>query len=1077
MVTTNKVLTVSYGTFSCTLEGFDDSFETMKAIAEYFRDLAADDRYFGAEPPTPDADMLARIAERETTRRVDARMDRDRIVLRATSPGAAAVAAAIQPEAAPADVSFADQIARDTAVGAAMAEAAPAASARDDTVTMTQGTPQQASDANDLHPAPYAQDDFVTEAPQVVATAPFVPDPASVAAKLNRIRAVVSRVRDVAPQSVADANPPASETVADPTIDLVQAQFVDADADAIGVVQAVVVASEPIEVLPAFGDHVLIDDEHADVTVNGPAMPLDPAVTPASLREIKHETDEYAFAVMDDLMAGILVYPDAVTLGDTTMPVADPTADVIEGFLQVDLDQPDFSPAEPQVFATATDDTDARDLAADHKDVVAGNGAMDVADALDLYDSEFTEADDIGYDDAEPVIDAPAIAGAATSGVADVETADAARAPIRNDVWDAEAHEFAAGDFAADDFASAGADEDLAVETADDLSADAGIADMTAREVVAVEIVTTETAPVETVATEIVAVETITTEIVSFETTDPAAEDVSQVDPVAAPEDGLDLILARLQSKAARRADGLAAEPVAATSAPEVAAVMPPAALTVEAEPEAAVTAASAVSPLRARVMKMKRADFQAAIDRGLIEETPDDLAPDARAVAVISAPVSADLAVPPRSSALSREAEADLARELAEVEAELGGSAGQGGLIPFDALDDDALDDDAFEDDLELDADWVADADTAQSLFADEDEDEGDRDREIMGDARADDEEDDEDILAGETRSAVMAAVAAAAATAAAEAAAAVIPAAPANGLRATRRDETAAADRATSEDLDDDLDDDMQPRGMAGQRLAEANADRDVMRLMAKTISEMDEPENTHRRSAIAHLRAAVAATKAEKKEGGVLKAATEVAPYREDLASVVRPRRPVAEGSSNTPRPADPRPAPLRLVAEQRVDLPAQSSGSTGQSVTVRPRRIMVADAPARPATASGRDAADATLPRTASQMTHAVPLIEAPAGGFAEFADQVGAQSLSDVLEAAASYLAFVEGQDAFSRPQLMTKVRQLNGVDYSREDGLRSFGMLLRAGKIEKLKGGRFTVSDRIGFRPDARAAG
>lgn len=240
-------------------------------------------------------------------------------------------------------------------------------------------------------------------------------------------------------------------------------------------------------------------------------------------------------------------------------------------------------------------------------------------------------------------------------------------------------------------------------------------------------------------------------------------------------------------------------------------------------------------------------------------------------------------------------------------------------------------------------------------------------------------------------------------------------------------------------------------------------------MSRLMAKAESAMTEPESANRRNAIAHLRAAVAATKAEQSAGTLPPRASEATAFHDDLASVVRPRRPVGEPGPATPRPPEARPAPLKLVAEQRVDLRGDGTAAPASVTPVRPRRVALAVLPdAAEAEAEAPPPAEATVGAGVAAVAE---------GGFAEFARKMAATQLPDVLEAAAAYLVHVEGHATFSRPQLLGKAREGSVHEVSREDGLRVFGQLLRKGKIRRLEASRFTVTEEIGFKPAARRAG
>lgn len=195
---------------------------------------------------------------------------------------------------------------------------------------------------------------------------------------------------------------------------------------------------------------------------------------------------------------------------------------------------------------------------------------------------------------------------------------------------------------------------------------------------------------------------------------------------------------------------------------------------------------------------------------------------------------------------------------------------------------------------------------------------------------------------------------------------------------------------------------------------------------RILNQTDEHLNAPEGRRQRDAFAQLKAAVAATEAAREFGDDGPSDTKGDAFREDL------------GAHDAEEKSEARdPSPLRLV-------PSQTSAAPVDAAADRLRQI------------------------AAKVEENMAP----KGGGFAEFAAEQGATDLSDLLEAAAAYIAFVEGDEDFSRPQVMKKVQSASEEEISREDGLRSFGRLLRQSKIVKLNNGRFQVSEHTRFRPN-----
>ena len=270
----------------------------------------------------------------------------------------------------------------------------------------------------------------------------------------------------------------------------------------------------------------------------------------------------------------------------------------------------------------------------------------------------------------------------------------------------------------------------------------------------------------------------------------------------------------------------------------------------------------------------------------------------------------------------------------------------------------------------------------------------------------------------------------------------------------------------------------------------------DAAVARILAQTNSALEVPETKRRRSAIAHLKAAVMATVAERKinpNASNHDATVKMDPYRQDLNQAVRPTpdRPTTERPATerpaTERPATERPAPLVLVSAQRIDrprnlaadaqrpipqivpnpaqapTPAQMPAAQQHVIPVRPRRVSAATTSGPAHAIAPQPARDIDDDLTADAFDRVFATDTKPS--FADFAESLGAASLPALIEAAGAYCTLVLDTPSFTRPQLFRQMQQVPDLaEMSREDSLRSFGKLLRDGRIQKSVRGQFVLS-------------
>ena len=261
-----------------------------------------------------------------------------------------------------------------------------------------------------------------------------------------------------------------------------------------------------------------------------------------------------------------------------------------------------------------------------------------------------------------------------------------------------------------------------------------------------------------------------------------------------------------------------------------------------------------------------------------------------------------------------------------------------------------------------------------------------------------------------------------------------------------------------------------DLRPAGARAQEKQKAlsappDEDDALARILTESAMRLSDPEAMRRRSTMASLKAAVAATEAARASGERPEAELEA--RRDRFRRDVRQVEDEVHGVEHAPaRSAS---SPLRLVASQRVDLGTEEAVAppVAEEISARPVPVRSVEQPVdqpvvQPAAQNVAQPASLPVPR---------PLAGEREADFASFAARMGATTLPDLIEAAAAWRSFVWARTDVSRPELLQLASEALPGEPSREEGLGAFGTLLNDGRLARVGSGRFRVSEESRFNP------